>query len=135
MGTEVSFAGCVWKPVFTDLLLLIWDYAMSFVYVACHLISHTGDVLLQLVLRMKMSSQQLPWCPVPFPATVPALCPLLSFSVPPTALPSATTGISLRSLYPLPLCSPRSFFPLWHFRGEVVLDTFPAPGSDPSLTS
>lgn len=90
MCLEIS----VYWPAAVDL-----DCAMSFAYVACHLISHTGDALLQLVLRMKMSSEQLPGC------SVPALCPLLSFSVPPTALPSATTGISL----PAPSVLPQIF--------------------------
>lgn len=97
MGSEVSFAGCVWKSVFTGLLLLLWDCAVSFAHVACHLVSNTGDVLLQLVLRMQVSSELLPGCSVPFPATVPALCPLLPFSVPPAVLlPEASLHLSTR---------------------------------------
>lgn len=130
VGTEVSFVGCVWKSVFTGLLLLIWT-------VPCLL--RMWPVIWLVTLVTSFSSLSSGWrcrlssCLGALCHFLP-LCPLLSFSVPPTSLPSATTGIS-PSLYPLPLCSPRSFFPLLHVRGEVVLDTFPAPGSDPLLTS
>lgn len=119
MGTEVSFVGGGgWEPVITGLLLLIWGCTLSLAQVACHLISNTGSIRHQLVFRMKISLNS---------------CLGTWLCCQPLCLPFAHLPPSL--FLNCPLSELPQIFPLRHLLLDVILEVFPAPGSDPSFTS